>query len=365
MTNLSLPPIQTMLSSQPFSNAMPLNLKKTHVPSPQNVFSHLSYPSPSSTTGALVYDSSPLETLAYRKLRRSGTARQTHSGMWSAVVESSQMLQDDQREINQALIGDQDKAPSSALDWYQSTGSLAGSQSAPSCFTSSDIEMASSVGSFSEDEDNFSVATNRDLTIDLGFVRAGAQSPPLVTLKAAQFTDSTSMAAPAFRSAYNSLESNASSLSLLSTTSVIQSCVPDPEEPLHYSSPSTETSLCASEGDGSGSDYEATVKFKRPVSKQKQVKTFKKKKATTSALELSSNVTPSEAPKRRRRSGQRKVGLDDTLERTFECGYCPMAFHRRHDMNVSLPLDDLEGMYSIAVFPSTAASKTSHRPEAL
>lgn len=333
MSIAQLPPIQTMLSTQLHNDATSQKFMNVDAPCPRDTFNQLSYPSPSSTTGALIYDSSPLETFRHRKLGRPNDTRQMHSGVWSAVVESSQTFPEEQRETHQRHIADPDKAPSSALDWYQSLGNMRGAQSAPSAFSSSDIEMASSVGSPDEDEDSLSNAADEELTITLGSDRARARNPSLAASNDARTPRPTSLNVSASLSVKKSLQSDTSSLSVPSSMTAVSHSLPNAEESSNRASLTPGISPFASDSDGSGSDYEVTAKIKRPASKQ--AKTLKKKKAKTTCEKPTTKVVPSAALRRRRRSGKRKVGADDNKDRSFQCEYCPMAFHRRHDMKVS------------------------------
>ena len=334
-TNESLARIQTTALTQLYDNLKRDKAKIAATASPHQVSDSPVYPSPSSTTGVVVYDSSPLEAFSHRRLSHPDRGSREHSGMWTAIVESSQTLSKELRLNSQALIGNEGMTRSNAFGWYPYIGSGRGSQTAPSCFTSSDIEMASSVDSLGDDEDNFSATLEQEMTITLGGGHVEALHPASVPLNGQQNRSITGAVALDSACASSFVRSDVAPLPRSSTESTSRHAVPAIEVTSDFDSATPRSSPSTTESGGSGSDYDPTMEVKRPKPRQRQVKTSTKKKATTSSGKTSATAVMSVESKRRRRSGQRMVSLDDVQERTFRCEFCPMSFHRRHDMNVS------------------------------
>ena len=195
--------------------------------------------------------------------------------------------------------------------------------------------MASSVDSLGDDEDNLFAAMEQGVTVTLGGGHVEALQPAPVALDDQQNKFTTRAVTLDSASASSVVRSDVAPLPRSSTESTSRHAVPAIEVTLDFNSATPRSSPSTTESGSTGSNYEPTMKVKRPKPKQKHVMTSTKKKATTSSGKTSATAVMSVQPRRRRRSGQRKVALDDVQERTFRCEFCPMLFHRRHDMNVS------------------------------
>ncbi|GHJ89707.1 hypothetical protein NliqN6_6109 [Naganishia liquefaciens] len=293
--------------------------------------------SPSSTIGPLVYDSSPVETFGHRKLSYSDEDSRERPMWATALAESSQMLPHATIWKGQALCGEEGMptTSTSGSEWYQSISRGGARQTPASCYLSSDIEMASSDGSFGDNEESFPAATEQDVTITLGGSLSELHCPSRLPADGQQNAPSKEVATsiPAF--ATSTWQSNALYPGLCPTGPTCRGDVLETEETLSSAGATPCSSPSAATSGDAGSDYKPTLGFKRPRPKQNQMKTMKKKKAPTSSEKTSAEAMISSNTNRRRRSVQKQVALDEILGRAFQCEDCPMSFHRRYDLKVS------------------------------
>ncbi|KAI5452437.1 hypothetical protein NCC49_000600 [Naganishia albida] len=315
------------------------------LPSSYSPLRYLSYPSPSSSMDAVRYASSPLDSLSSQgatqsfndpALRSAGDRQRER--MISAPVHAASPLYA-QRDIAYQRYNVQ--APSNTHPWSRSIHSTLGPSRAPSSF-SSDIEMASSINSFGE-EDEHEGDIEQEITLNLGENRAGVSTAYRDAPDDVQLDLSTSFSTSAPLSAFASVQIGTPNLALPSTDSAFpQSPVHEPQLSLSAtvllstgSSPSS--TPFASDSISSGSDYEATVKHKRPNAKHRAPKNSEKK-TKPAVIQVERRDTKTEEPitdevpiKRRKRTIQQKGG-GDMKDRIFQCEFCPMSFQRRHDM---------------------------------
>lgn len=346
MDHQSLPPLQTAPVMQSHIGGAQFN-PNCGVPLP-NSYSPLQYlsypyPSPSSSLNAVRFASSPLDSLASQSITRSSihqVSRSTGSEQQdqtnTAVLQTSSLPLSDQRDITyQRYIG---YPASSTHPWSRSMNNP-GTQRAPSSF-SSDIEMASSINSYGEEEE-LEGDTEQEVTVNLGEGRAKVPAQYPDVPDNAQFDYSASIPTSAPLSAFASVRIGTPSLSFSSTHSafsrspVHESQIPVSTTVLLSAGSSPRSSPFASDSISSGSDYEATVKGKRPEAKQKGSKNAKKKAKVTATQDrqLEAQKEDEEVPiKRRKRTVQTKSGPADIKDRGFQCEFCPMSFQRRHDM---------------------------------
>lgn len=346
MGHQSLPPLQTAPEMHAHTGAPQFNPNCTAtLPSSYTPMQYLSYPSPSSSMNAVRFASSPLDSLGSQSMTRSsfdpayacrsaGNGQQDRTN--NAVLQTTSLPLSDQRDITyQRYIG---YPASSSHPWSPSVNNLEPKR-APSSF-SSDIEMASSINSYGEEEE-LGGEPEQEITVNLGDGRAKIPLAYPDVTDDAQVDLSASISTSAPLSAFASVRIGTPSLSFASTNSALS------RSPVHVSQLFVSTTVLLSAGSSprsspfasddlsSGSDYEATVKGKRPEAKPKGSKNAKKKAkvAATQERQVQGQKETEDVPiKRRKRTIQAKGGAANIQDRVFQCEFCPMSFQRRHDM---------------------------------
>jgi hypothetical protein len=344
----SLPHIQTAPGMQaPINTGQNVAYDPTVLPNSYSPLRYTSYPSPSSSLDAVRYASSPLETLASQSGTRpfvdpachiAGDGQ--HDRLVAAPMHVSSPPSYDQRDVSyQRYIG---HPPNNTHPWSRSLNTTLGPSRAPSSF-SSDIEMASSINSWGE-EDEHEGDTEQEITLNLGDNCARHPTAYPDVPDDAQLDLSASFSTSAPLSAFASVRIGTPNLPYpsadcaLSRSPIHVSQLPMPTTVLLSAGSSPASTPFASDDISSGSDYEATIKHKRPESKQKGIKSAKKKAKSTASQDRQRETQKEpthieEAPiKRRRRTIQKQTGGTGINERLFQCEFCPMSFQRRHDM---------------------------------
>ncbi|KAJ9118221.1 hypothetical protein QFC22_004128 [Naganishia vaughanmartiniae] len=345
----NLPPIQTVLDgiAKP-AHQTDVSDSKDDYWNDQPCFKYLSYPSTPSSLDAAIYKTPPTDSLApYLTSRKNdfygGATLQVprRDGRTKAYVQAVQIDSPPQHANGTPV--DTAQKQWTVQDHARLTARVWNKRNTPSSFTSSDIERASSVESQFDQENQYEPES--ETTIFLGdFCATSPRSSSLISTDARLSYSTTS----ADLSVYTQAEHHGSSIMLSSPESTVRHSTsgeamqePFPGSRRVHMRPPSAAPMSSGDSNSSGSDYEVSVMRKKPGRRPNTAEAKTRAKPPSMKIRKQENAKNKKAPevarnkKHSRRSGQRKTSLSTSKERSFKCDYCPMAFHRRHDMKVS------------------------------
>ncbi|KAJ9111637.1 hypothetical protein QFC19_000993 [Naganishia cerealis] len=270
MTNKALPPIQTILDRIPSPNYR-LNAvdRGDYNWNDQPCFKYLSYPSPSSSTDAVVYETSPVDSFALFAGQRCHEFAGMDSGRERRDGQSQVFTQTEHTTIIEPQYKngkpiDATRKHSTLYDDHRQAARFWEQKSTSSSFTSSDIERASSIESYFEQGQD---EGGPEMTIFLGERCAASPGSTSLVSTDARMVYSATTATCARLSAPTTIESGLKSGYLSPSDSVFQrspsaKAMRDllPSATSAFMRPATSAAPTSSYGsDGSGSDYEASI----------------------------------------------------------------------------------------------------------
>jgi hypothetical protein len=345
MTNKALPPIQTVLDCiESGSHQSDVDDSKDDPWNDQHCFTYLSYPSPSSSLNAAKFATPPIDSFVPNvhddEFYRTAPEIQQWDERTQPHAQAEQTSATQQKYTDGPPVVDATSIPKSwALhDHPRLVNQVWHKRSTPSSYTSSDIERASSVESQFGLEGQYEVEP--ETTIFLGDFCA--TSPRSSSLVSADARSSLPVYSPSEYGVSSTSFSSAISFRPCSTLgqTTQEEQLPKARRRLVLKRPASVAASSSSESDSSGSDYEASVMRSTNTLANATMTKIRKQGASQKR-----NKAPKGAHKKKhsRRSVQRKTSLGASKTRSFQCDYCSMAFHRRHDMKVSRPDVEIKG----------------------